>query len=35
LKADLYIAGVCLAERLPPLTRNRGEFERVRGLRFA
>ena len=33
-KADLDIAGVCLAERLPLLTRNRGEFERVRGLRF-
>ncbi len=34
-KADLYIAGVCLAEKLPLLTRNRREFERVRGLRFA
>jgi predicted nucleic acid-binding protein len=34
-KADLYIAGVCLAERLPLLTRNRREFERVRGLRLA
>jgi tRNA(fMet)-specific endonuclease VapC len=34
-KADLYIAGVCLAEALPLLTRNRREFERVRGLRLA
>ncbi len=34
LKADLSIAGVCLAERLP-LTRNRVEFERGRSLRFA
>lgn len=34
-KADLYIAGICLAARVPLLTRNRGEFERVRGLRFA
>ena len=34
-KADLYIASVCLAEKLPLLTRNRREFERVRGLRLA
>ena len=34
-RADLYLAGVCLAERLPLLTRNRGEFARVRGLRLA
>ncbi len=33
-KADLYVAGICLAARLPLLTRNRREFERVRGLRF-
>jgi predicted nucleic acid-binding protein len=34
-KADLYVAGVCLAARVPLLTRNRREFERVRGLRLA
>lgn len=34
-KADLYIAGTCLAADLPLLTRNRREFERVRGLRLA
>jgi predicted nucleic acid-binding protein len=34
-KADLYVAGVCLAVDAPLLTRNRREFERVRGLRLA
>jgi tRNA(fMet)-specific endonuclease VapC len=34
-KADLYVAGICLAARLPLLTRNQREFERVRGLRLA
>ena len=34
-KADLYVAGVCLAEGLALLTPNRRDFERVRGLRFA
>ncbi len=34
-KADLYVAGICLAEDAPLLTRNRREFERVPGLRIA
>ncbi len=34
-KADFYVAGICLAVDAPLLTRNRREFERVRGLRFA
>ena len=34
-KADLYVAGICLAVDAPLLTRNRREFERVRGLRLA
>lgn len=33
-RADLYIAGICLAADAPLLTRNRREFERVRGLRL-
>lgn len=34
-RPDLYIAGICLAADAPLLTRNRREFERVPGLRFA
>jgi len=34
-RPDLYIAGICLAVDAPLLTRNRREFDRVRGLRFA
>jgi predicted nucleic acid-binding protein len=34
-KADLYVAGICLAVGAPLLTRNRREFQRVRGLRLA
>lgn len=34
-RPDLYIAGICLAADVPLLTRNRREFERVRGLRLA
>jgi predicted nucleic acid-binding protein len=34
-RADLYVAGICLAADAPLLTRNRREFERVRGIRFA
>ena len=34
-RPDLYIAGICLAVEAPLLTRNRREFERVRGLRLA
>ncbi len=33
--ADLYIAATCLACEAALLTRNRREFERVRGLRLA
>jgi predicted nucleic acid-binding protein len=33
-RADLYVAGVCLAADAPLLTRNRREFTRVRGLRL-
>jgi tRNA(fMet)-specific endonuclease VapC len=34
-RADLYVAGICLAADAPLLTRNRRELERIRGLRFA
>lgn len=34
-RPDLYIAGICLAADAPLLTRNRREFERVRGLTLA
>ncbi len=34
-KADFHVAGICLAVDAPLLTRNRREFERVRGLRLA
>lgn len=34
-RADLYVAGICLAADAPLLTRNRRELERVRGLRPA
>jgi tRNA(fMet)-specific endonuclease VapC len=34
-KADLYVAGICLAHDAPLLTRNRQHFERVGGLRLA
>ena len=33
-KVDTYVAGICLAVGAPLLTRNRREFERVRGLRL-
>lgn len=33
--ADYLIAGVCLSRTLPLLTRNRGHFARIPGLRLA